>query len=161
ESRFYAGEYPELVIPLPDADHHAWRAYALSWRSLLDDSQPEQKARLEDLVGGGIKDSIRLPLSHPDFLGSQAVGPYRLRFRGRLAQDATFHVCLLPGMTFEFRESQLVPAASAGPPETELCIRFASPVKLWLDEEPTNIPLLPVNPDGVEYRLRIRPDQRV
>lgn len=152
----YAGEYPELVIPASETNQRSWRGCTIAWCSRLDDSKPEEKVRLEDLVNGPTGNSgLRLPLSHPGLLGQNAFGLFTVRLRGRLGQDAKFDLCLIPGVTIDLSEQALVSDGTGTPAGIDLRLRFARPVKLWLNGNAAGSPLSPTNPDGSEYHLSI------
>lgn len=113
----YSGTLPNLLIPLPDGQHGPPERLHLTVAP-IGEAWPEERQEislksLAEIVNP--KDHyLTLSLSDPRLLGLTPCGRFTIQIRGRLGQDVTFRLCLLPEINLNFSPEALLPNPHTG-----------------------------------------------
>ncbi len=116
EFAVYLGTPPRLLIPLPSDAKGPTRLHLTIIP--MSGSYPAERKEvpLENALAASKPEDrfLRLSLEEPDLLGPNPCGRFIIRVRGRLGQDRTFHICILPEVKFHFPAEKLLPDSNTG-----------------------------------------------
>ena len=139
EFTVYRGTPPNLLIPLPFNEQEPTipERFHLTITP-TGESYPATRREIPlktRFAASNLKDRfLRLSLEDLDLLSPNPCGRFIIRVRGRLGQDTTFRICILPEMKFYFPREKLLPDQNTG--SQPLSFTLESPCLKELTVEP-------------------------
>lgn len=112
EFTVYCGNPPCLRIPRPISDRASLTI------TPTGESYPAERKKilLKDLPETSSQDAyLTLSLEDSQLLGPKPCGRFIIQVRGRLGQDTSFRICILPEIKFYFPREKLLPDQNTGP----------------------------------------------
>lgn len=139
EFEVYWESLPEICIPLPVGGQGPM--IPAHWRLTIipaGDTWPAEKREisLQSIFDLSYKKQgcLSVPLKDPRLLGPTPCGRFAIQLRGRLGEDTTFRVCVLPETNFNFPQEGLLPDPSTG--SQDYSFTMESPYLGKLEAEP-------------------------